>query len=329
MKKLMHVILMAALFSAQSTNVFAQSFNKAGRTAFQFVKIGVGARQASIGEAAISIVRDVNASYWNPAGISGIATSEASFSYATWFADTKYYSAAAGIRWEGIGTFALSFSSLDYGSITEALVSSPTGSADTRTGKSFTGGDMLIGFSAAREFTDRLSIGATVKMLQEKLFTYDVKVFAYDIGTNYDIGYKGMRIAMSAQNFGPSVKWLEHSNRSEGYELPLMFRVGTAFNLVNEQDGLFSMGGYHRFTVAVDAVHTNDYGDRLHVGGEYWLGSTLAMRAGYRFNYDEGNLSVGIGLNQVIGEMDVRLDYAYVNYTYLESPHRITLSVAY
>ena len=52
----------------------AQSFNKAGRASFQFLKIGVGARQTAIGEAGISVVRDVNAVFWNPGGITGIAS---------------------------------------------------------------------------------------------------------------------------------------------------------------------------------------------------------------------------------------------------------------
>jgi hypothetical protein len=272
----------------------------------------------------------VNAAFWNPAAISGIQSTEATFSYSSWFADLSYYSGAVGVRWNGVGIFALSVASLDYGSLAEAMASSPTGSADTRTGQTFTGGDLLLGLSFAREFTDHLAIGATVKLLQEDLFTYRVRVLAYDVGTNYDVGYKGMRIAMSAQNFGSSVKWLKESNREEGYNIPLVFRIGTSIDLVAPDGaGIVDMGTENKFTFMLDAIHTNDYGDRLHLGGEYWFSSFLALRGGYRFNYDEGNLSLGVGLRHDVAGFRMRLDYAYVKYDYLESPHRLSLTFEY
>src|SRR5205807_8885159 len=111
-----------------------------------------------------------------------------------------------GCRWHDIGTVGLSYASLNYGEIQEALVTVPSGSSDTRTGNTVTGGDLLLGLSFSRQFTEMLSIGATVKYLQEKLYVYKAHIFAYDVGTSYKVGYKGMYIAMSAQNFGPSVK---------------------------------------------------------------------------------------------------------------------------
>src|SRR5450830_945576 len=120
MKNLILCSIAILLFSSEPLR--SQSFNKGGRTAFQFVKIGVGARQVALGEASIASVRDVNSAFWNPAGISGVQSVEASFSYTQWFAELKYMAGAAAIRWEGIGTFALSYSTLDYGKIPEALI---------------------------------------------------------------------------------------------------------------------------------------------------------------------------------------------------------------
>lgn len=304
----------------------AQSFNKSGRTAFQFVKIGIGARQAALGEAAISEVRDINGVFWNPANITGVENGEASFTYTRWLADLNYYSGAAGFRWPGVGVIGLSYASLSYGDLEEALVSSPTGSSDTRTGNTFTGGDLMVGVSFAHEFTDQLSIGATAKYLQEKLFEEKVDIVAYDVGTNYSVGYKGIRIAMSAQNFGPSVSWLAQSDRPEGYDIPLYFRMGVSANLVGHEDGFVDFGSDSKVLFSVDAIHTNDYGDRLHMGAEYWFGDFLAVRGGYRFNYEEGNLSFGLGLNQTIAGNRFRVDYAYVSYEFLNSPHRLTVS---
>jgi len=302
-------------------------FNKAGRTAFQFVKIGVGARETALGESGISSVRDVNAVFWNPAGIAGIEASEASFSYNAWFGGMKHVAGDVGVRVGGVGIFALSAVSLNYGDIQEALVTGT--SSDTRTGNTFTGGDLMAGFTFCHEFNDRLAIGGTVKYLQEKLWTYQAHLVAFDVGTNYDTGFKGIRFGMSAQNFGKSVQFLAVSDRTEGYDIPLVFRIGASMDVIGGPDGVVDFGENQHFTLSVESVNSNDYGERWQLGGEYTIAGILAIRGGYRFNYEEGNVSAGIGLQQKLADVTVRVDYSFVSYAYLDSPHRLTLSVAF
>jgi hypothetical protein len=302
-------------------------FNKAGRTAFQFVKIGVGARETALGESGIASVRDINSAFWDPAGIDGVEATEASFSYNTWFGGMKHIAGVFGARLPGVGVFALSLVSLNYGDIQEALVTGT--SSDTRTGGTFTGGDLMAGLSFCHEFNDRLSIGVTAKYLDEKLWIYDAHLFAFDVGTNYDTGFKGIRFAMSAQNFGKSVQFLSITDRNEGYDIPLVFRIGASFDLISHTDGIVNLGEDQKFTLSVESVNSNDYGERWQLGGEYSIGGFLSLRGGYRFNYEEGNVSAGIGLKQKLADFTVRVDYSFVSYAYLESPHRLTLSIAY
>ena len=329
MKKISVLVAGIVLLLAAAPTVHAQ-FNKVGRTAFQFLKIGVGARQSAIGEASISSVQDVNSVFWDPANIAGVENAEASFSNAWWFADMKYVSGAVAMRLGGIGVGALSIASLNYGDIPEALVTVPSGSSDTRTGSTFTGGDLLVGASFSHQFTDHLAIGVGVKWMQEKLYTYTVSLPAFDIGTFYDTGFKGIRIAMSAQNFAGSVKWLSQSNREEGYDIPLIYRIGASVDLIRGKDAFIDLGEMNVLTLSTEAIHTNDYAERLNVGAEYWFNNLLALRAGYRFNYDEGNWSFGAGVSmkQLVG-YDIRVDFAYVSYQYLDSPTRLSLSFAF
>jgi len=324
-------LLFAVLLSLIATSALF-AFNKGGRTVFQFSKIGVGARQAGMGEACIAVVRDVNAVYWNPANIGGLAGGQAGFTYTRWFADLNYLTAAVGYRWSGVGVFALSFAGLDYQDIQEALVTSPSGAADTRTGKNFSGGDLQLGLSYSRDFTDKLSIGISAKYFREELFTYNVGLVAFDVGTYYETGFKGFRIAMSAQNFSTgSVSWLgkEKSDRIEGYEIPLIYRIGTSFDLINNENSFIDLGPDHHLQLAIDAINTNDYGERYHLGGEYWYNHFIALRCGYRFNYEEGNLAAGFGLHHQLSGMKFQFDYAYVNYEFLESPHRFSLLMSF
>lgn len=318
-------LLILTLISSSSL-VNAQSFNKGGRTALQFLKIGIGARQAAMGEANIAAVEDINSVFWDPAGLTGVSGAQASFDFNPWIAGMNYFAGAAGFKVNEVGVFAVDYASLSYGNIPEALVSVSSGSNDTRTGNTFTGGDALIGLAYSHDFTDQLSIGIAAKYLKETLFTYSASTLAFDVGTVYDVGYKGIHVAMSAQNFAGAVKFMANSNNQAGYELPLIFRIGLSFGFIGSSENAFiDLGKLNSLIISADAVHTNDYTERLDIGGEYVFDDFLSLRAGYRFNYTEGNLSLGVGVKGAVSGLNIQVDYAYTRYTYLESPNRLSV----
>jgi hypothetical protein len=234
MKIIIYTIL--AVILVFTMNSFAQ-FNKSGRTALQFLKIGIGARPAALSEAVIANTSDISSVFWNPAAITGIQGEQASFNYTKWIGDLNVFAGAAGINLAGIGVLGISYISLDYGELQEALVTSTTGGIETRTGNTFSGSDMDIGISLARKFTDKLSIGVSAKYLRENLYTYSSSIWAFDVGTYYETGWKGIRLAMSAQNFSPQVRWLyTQSEQQQSYELPLVFRIGWSIDLLGGEN---------------------------------------------------------------------------------------------
>jgi hypothetical protein len=306
-------------------------FNKSGKTALQFLKIGMGAKEAAIGEATIASTEDVNAIFWNPAGIAGIQGAEASFNYTQWIGDINVLSGAVGYNWDGVAAIVINYITLDYGNLQEALVTSSSGGIDTRTGNTFSGSDLSLGVGIARKFTDRLSIGAQVKYLREDLFTYSSDVWAFDIGTIYSTGWYGVNLAMTAQNFSEQARWINTGIEEEqNFEVPRIFKIGLAVDLLGGEDLL--MGGnydQHRLALNVDAVNTNDYSERLHFGAEYTFYNIFTLRGGYRLNYEEGNLSAGAGVQYDFGYVRFKFDYAYVSYDFLQSPHRFTIFLGF
>jgi len=60
--------------------------NGPGTTGANFLKIGVGARAAAMGDAFTVIVDDSTSLYWNPAGLIRIKERQLSATYNTWFA---------------------------------------------------------------------------------------------------------------------------------------------------------------------------------------------------------------------------------------------------
>ncbi len=324
------VLIIAAFFIGINQISFSQ-FNKAGRTTFQFLKIGNGARQVALGEASIASVRDANSIFWNPAAITGIEGAEASFSYNSWIADLKVLSGVIGYNLEGIAAIAINYVSLDYGNIPEAGVTSISGGTDTRTGSFFSGSDLALGFGIARYFTDKLSIGVNIKYMREELFIYSSSIWGFDVGSFYDTGWRGVRLAMSAQNFSTQARFLEtKEEEQQSYEIPLIYRLGVSIDIIGGKE-LFLGGNpdQHLVTFNADAIHTNDYKERLHMGIEYKFYNILSLRGGYRLNYEEGNLSLGAGLNYAVNNFRIQFDYAYVSYDFLQSPHRFTVSLGF
>jgi hypothetical protein len=297
----------------------------------QFLKIGMGAREAGLGEAAIASVHDVNAIFWNPAGITGMLGAEANFNYNQWIGDISVLSGALGYNWDGVATLVLNYITLDYGDIDEALVTSPSGNIDTRTGESFSGSDLSLGIGIARQFTDKLSIGLNLKYLREDLHIYSTDLWAFDVGTIYNTGWYGVNLAMAAQNFSTRARFLYTKEESQqNYELPLVFKIGLSVNLLGGEDLL--LGGnrdQHQVTFNVDAMHTNDYSERLHFGAEYTFYNIFTLRGGYRLNYEEGNLSAGAGVQYDFGYVRFKFDYAYVSYDFLQSPHRFSIFLGF
>ena len=135
---------------------------------------------------------------------------------------------------------------------------------------------------------------------------------------------------MSAQNFGGAVEYLEQGSQTEAYDIPIVFRIGMSANLISgAESALLDMGPSHQMRIGFEAINTNDFNERLHFGAEYLFADFLALRAGYRFNYEEGNVSLGFGLTPSIGNLEARVDYSYVQYDFLEAPHRFSLTLAY
>lgn len=324
-RKIELMILSAIIFF--NLDLMAGDFNKAGRTALQFLKIGIGARPAAMGEACVANLNSIEAVYWNPAAITQIQRFESAFSYTKWIGDLNITAGAVGLTVHQSGTIAIDYIAMDYGDIPEALVTHPQGKLDTRTGKHFSGGDLSVGVSYSKRFTNRLSIGIRSKYLREDLYIYSTNLWAFDVGTYYDTGWKGIRLAMTAQNFASQARWLKTKLREQQqYELPLLFRVGVSIDLWGGDNLLF--GGnpdQQRLSLNLDAIHSNDYAERLNVGAEYWLYNRVALRTGYRTNREEGNFSAGAALRVNTDIVNLVVDYAYMDYDFLNSVHQFTV----
>ena len=137
---------------------------KAGTAGFQFLRIGVGARQSAMGEAFCGVGEDVNTIFYNPAGLDGIKGPEISISHNQWFADISRQ-AIAGVYPAKSGNLGIGVLYLHMDEFTGYDIDSQ---GDPVRIPNFTCYDVAGIISYSRRFRG-ISTGINLKLFQEKL----------------------------------------------------------------------------------------------------------------------------------------------------------------
>ncbi|MEZ5358315.1 MAG: PorV/PorQ family protein [Candidatus Zixiibacteriota bacterium] len=286
---------------------------KVGTAGAKFLDIGISARAMGMGEAYSAIANDVSAVYYNPAGLTQIYSREAMFTHIDYPADINFEFAAVAIPWEAAsGVVAIAFYNLRSGDIPLTTYSHPQG-----TGELFQANDYAITFTYSRNLTEHFSLGTTIKALGEYYDNESATGWAADVGTIYDTGYRGFKIAMSIVNFGPDMKMIQQE-----YPLPINFKFGSSFNFIESPD--------HLAVFSLEGAHPSDNLEQYNAGVEYWFQDKFSLRVGNRFNYDTDGFTAGAGLKWPFGEAsEVRVDYSFQDMGDLREVHRFSVAFAF
>ena len=284
-----------------------------GLGGFQFLKIGQGARPVAMGDAYTAVADDVNAIFWNPAGLTGVRGTAWTATYTKWLLDSYVFSGA--VAWNtGTargGVLGMSVLAFRTGDIIETTIFQPQG-----TGQTVASGDVAIGLVYAIKLTDKFSFASRVSWINQTLFTESVSSVSLDVGTQFFTGFKSLRLAMALKNFGPDKKVTETK-----FFMPLYYNVGLAMEAYGEK------GDPAYLTVSAESAYAADYEIRAHVGAELWMQNMFALRAGYKVNYDSDSYSVGAGLKyEIAGDRSITVDVAYSDMgAYLNAPVRVSV----
>ncbi len=319
----------------------AGEITKKGTTAAQFLKIGIGARAAAMGESQVADVNDASAIFWNPAGMAKLKGNELMLVRTNWLADIRYDFAGLVVPMHSIGTFGLFYSGLTMGEMKVRTEYKPEG-----TGELFTASSIALGLSYARNMTERFSFGITAKYIREQIWHESASTMAIDVGIVYLTTFKNLRLGMAISNYGGKMQMdgkdlltfkdidpnLKGNNENviaklntEKFDIPLLFRIGFAYDPVKTD--------FQRITMSIDGITPNDFNEYLNLGMEYAFRETVFLRAGYRglgVSSLEGGMSVGGGLQyKVNGGLGLKIDYAYVDYGRLNNVQRFSLSLVF
>jgi hypothetical protein len=321
------LIISSSLLASQS---------KVATTAAQFLGIGQGAKALSTGGAFSAVANDPSALYWNVAGSANLEKNSLLFTHTKWFADISYQYFAFTYKLGYAGTFGLSSTYLDYGSMERTTIERQDGD-----GTHFDSYDFVINLHYATKMSDKFSIGGTVKYITQKIDIQQASGVAFDLGTLYKLDFRDAQIGMSFSNFGTKMQmdgkglYVNHdidnsygSNPevnavllTEKFNLPVIFRAGVSMTALNKDP--------IKITVAADALYPNDNTPSLNLGTELSFMERFYLRAGYKDlgqTDSESGLTFGGGVRLFYAARgELLIDYAYQSMKYLNAPQYFSI----
>lgn len=166
----------------------------------------------------------------------------------------------------------------------------------------------LTGNYAIR-FNPSLYLGANAGVVYEKLNTDSSVGFHTDLGLSYLPPFTNTVLSVSARNLGLSSAMNEENTR-----LPLSFELDLSktFDLQDKA-----------FTFELSGIKAIDDNYKACISAEMELFDLIFLRGGYKINYDEENISAGLGIHW----QGIAVDYGYSPFgSRLSDVHALGLS---
>ncbi|MDD2804047.1 MAG: PorV/PorQ family protein [Elusimicrobiales bacterium] len=297
------LLLTAALLLA------AAGARAAGTSGASFLRVGWGARPAAMGEAFTAAADDVDAVYWNPAGLNYVKRLQQTFGHNSWLEGTNLEHAAFALRRSTASVIGAGVAYLNTGDIER-------GNKYGYTEGYYSAADMSVLLSYARRLK-KFHAGATLKVVQERIESSEAKAFAADAGAIYEFSPK-LRLGATLRNLGTGLTLTK-----EAAPLPMGLRAGAALQ--------FSKN----LLLTSDASLPFDDSLSLHFGAEYIYpspikGARLALRGGFKtasMAYLGATSALTLGFGAEAGA--VGLDYALSPYGDLGLTHRLSLKIKF
>ncbi|MBN2017031.1 MAG: PorV/PorQ family protein [Candidatus Cloacimonetes bacterium] len=293
------ILLTLFVFVVTMTSFAIDSPEKYG---FQILKIGLSARNAGKANAVVASPGDATILWSNPAAVQISPSSNFCFNHNSYIFDNNIENASLIIR-NGISSWGLSLTYLDYGMI-------PKTDAQGDTIGEFHPMDIVAAYTYARRITPSISVGANLKFIYEKIDTDASYGLGFDVGAIYDSFIKGLNVGIALQNIGNSSKLKE-----ESISFPTVIRVGAQYMWeMNPQNSLTFLGQVTKYS---------SESLKASLGCEYSFSDIIFSRLGYKINYDEQNITAGIGIKL----NDFNFDYAFTPYQNdIGTAHRFSVS---
>jgi hypothetical protein len=333
MKKIFFFCLVLCVITADA----ADKNKKLAQTGFKFLNVATDPRSVAMGEAVTSVEGTSQSLFFNPAGMARMSQSvQMTFGSTQWIADINhmYGSIAINTPDNDYGVFGITFQTVDYGDLDRTIYTESNADKYLDMG-TFSPIAMAVGIGYARSLSDRFSIGGRISYALQDLgdgfatttsgtnnpvaSKNSANTLSYDFGMFYKTGLKSLNFAVSIKNFSKEIKY-----QREGFQLPLMFRIGIS---ANTMDFISESQDADQLLLSVDATNSRDYPETINLGGEYVFMKLLAIRAGYMFDQDEHGFTAGVGIQQSLEGIGLGIDYAYTPFGIFGNINRFSIQL--
>ena len=279
MKKILIIMILLISFSL----LFSANEN-IGTTAFSFLRMDLSARANGMAGAYIGLSNDVNAVFYNPAGLSLINNTQIVTTYSNFLLGIPVGTIAftKNIDDKRIGIFAQYLSDEQ-----EKTDSNGIGIG------SFGVSDLILGFSYAKQVHPVVYLGFNFKYLNESIDNFSASILAFDLGIIHQTTNKQLKVGLALKNIGFQLSYYTDDKVKERF--PKTVIVGLNYFPTN------------KLNILLD-VEKPLYGDIIaKLGTEYRYNKIISFRTGFNsnaVNWNNGGtlsflagFSLGFGLN--------------------------------
>lgn len=268
------------------------------------IDLQIGARPQGMGGAFVAMVDDINAVYWNPAGLTQIRTFEAAFMHVSPF--------SVGEASIDFSSFALPTNQTVAFGISWIHQKAELEEGRGQTYKKSDMGENTFVLSLARKFTPDMSLGLNIKRLKIDSDVGGGGGFGYDLGILYNT-----QNLIFNNPFSFGVMFRNAFTDLKDESVPTTLRIGVATKVYNNQ-----------ISLAADMekkkeVNKEENSYQFHFGGEYALTRNILFRMGN----DDGDLTYGVGFLLYNWELDYAF-YRIKEYD-LDYSHRISATLKF
>lgn len=345
-----YLLFTAFLLCVFTQTAFAGNPDRQGEAGAYELLMNPWARSTGLHGMVTARIRGVEAMRINPAGLGFTRKTEIIAAHSFYLQGTSIGLNAFGIgqRLGKSGVIGVSIMAIDFGEMPVTTTDQPEG-----TGTTFSPSFFNIGISYAYVFDEKISVGATVRLVSESISNATASAVALDAGIQYVTGpKKNVKIGISLRNIGSKMRFsgeglsftgnapdpddedyqLQISQKPAGYELPSQLNIGFAYDVY--------MGNADRNRLTfIGNFTSNSFGtDNFGAGVEYGFREMFMVRAGYRadpgyFNADDQKpvytgLSGGVSLNVPVkkgSETRIGVDYSYRHSNPFNGSHNVGL----
>lgn len=343
MRRVLRIGFIGLLIGMFTHSASAGNPDRAGQAGATELLINPWARSSGFASANTASVRGLEAQYLNVAGMAFTTKTEVLFSNTQWLVGSGVMINSFGLSQKigEAGVIGLAIMNMSFGDIDITTSDLPEGGIGT-----FSPNYLNIGVSYAKNFSNSINGGVTVRIINQSISNLSASGVAFDAGISYTtrLGSKdkeknkdNLQFGISLKNVGPPMKYkgdglsvrgslpgsdnsLTLEYRSAKYEMPSSLNIGVTYHWKDKKLA-------NRITGAANFTSNSFSKDQFNFGLEYSFKELFMLRGGYVLQFGKGGqdiagsalvgptagatVEVGLGKKDAERKTKLGIDYSF------------------